>query len=60
MTCRRTVTAREEAAGVVLQGRFFVIGGRLKDAVPDLRAAAAEDEGSGDESGGDGSDDERR
>jgi hypothetical protein len=34
MTCRRNMPSRENGAGVVLQGRFFVVGGRIRH-VPD-------------------------
>ena len=34
MTCRRNMPSRENGAGVVLQGRFFVVGGRIRS-VPD-------------------------
>ena len=51
MTCRRAMPRKENGAGVVLQGRFFVVGGRIADVPdsgqfwnPDMWAAEDEEE----------------
>ena len=51
MTCRRAMPRKENGAGVVLQGRFFVVGGRIADVPdsgqfwnPDMWAAEEEEE----------------